>query len=72
MCLKKVRKKYFSDYNGMLPRNIFILKKSLKGDIIKVFLKICNFIELWYGCSPVNLMRTFRSPFYSNTSGGFF
>ena len=32
MCLKKVRKKYSSDYNGMLPRNIFIQKKSLKGN----------------------------------------
>ena len=64
MCLKKVRKKYSSDYNGMLPRNIFIQKKSLKGNIIKNLLKICNFIEvtLRCGCSPVNLMHTFRSP----------
>ena len=74
MYLKKVRKKYSSDYNGMLPRNIFIQKKSIKGNIIKFFLKIYNFIEvtLWCGCSPVNLMHAFRSPFYSNTSGGLF
>ena len=32
MCLKKVQKKYPSNYNGMLPRNIFIQKKSLKGN----------------------------------------
>ena len=74
MYLKKVRKKYSSDYNGMLPRNIFIQKKSVKGNIINFFLKIYNFIEvtLWCGCFPVNLMHTFRSPFYSNTSGRLF
>ena len=73
-CLNKARKKYSTDYNGILPRNIFIQKKSLKGNVIKFFLKIYNFIEvtLRCGCSPVNLMRTFRSPFYSNTSGGLF
>ena len=56
----------------MLPRNIFIQKKSLKRSIINFFLKICNFIEVTLRCgsSPVNLMHTFRSPFYSNTSGG--
>ena len=60
MYLKKVRKKYSSDYNGMLPRNICIQKKSLNGNIIKVFLKISNFIEvtLRCGCSPVNLMHS--------------
>ena len=32
---------------------------------------LCNFIEitLWHGCSPVNLLRIFRTPFYKNTSG---
>ena len=31
-----------------------------------------NFIEitLWYGCSPVNLLHIFRTPFYKNTYGG--
>ena len=30
-----------------------------------------NFIEIaiWHGCSPVNLLRIFRTPFPRNTSG---
>ena len=30
-----------------------------------------NFIEitLWHGCSPVNLLHNFRTPFTKNTSG---
>ena len=30
-----------------------------------------NFIEitLWHGCSPVNLLRIFRTPLLKNTSG---
>ena len=33
---------------------------------------LCNFIEnkLRYGCSRVNLLDIFRTPFYKNTSGG--
>ena len=29
-----------------------------------------NFVEIafWYGCSPVNLLHIFRTPFYKNTS----
>ena len=32
---------------------------------------LCNFIEiaLWHGCSPVNLLHIFRTPFPRNTSG---
>ena len=32
---------------------------------------LCNFIEitLRYGCSPVNVMHIFRTPFPKNTSG---
>ena len=32
---------------------------------------LCNFIEiaLQHGCSPVNLLHIFRTPFLSNTSG---
>ena len=32
---------------------------------------LCNFIEITprYGCSPVNLMHIFRSPFSKNTCG---
>ena len=32
---------------------------------------LCNFIEitLWHGCSPVNLLNIFRTPFLKSTSG---
>ena len=32
---------------------------------------LCNFAEitLWHGCSPVNLLHIFRTPFPKNTSG---
>ena len=35
---------------------------------------LCNFIEiaLHHGCSPVGLLRTFRTPFPKNTSGWLF
>ena len=33
---------------------------------------LCNFIEitLWHGCSPVNLLHIFSTPFPKNTYGG--
>ena len=33
---------------------------------------LCNFIEiaLRHGCSPLNLLHIFRTPFYKKTSGG--
>ena len=33
---------------------------------------LCSFIEitLWRRCSPVNLLHTFRTPFYKNTYRG--
>ena len=33
---------------------------------------LCNFIEmaLWHGCSHVNLLQIFRTPFPKNISGG--
>ena len=33
---------------------------------------LCNFIEIAFrhGCSPVNLLHIFRTPFPKNTSGG--
>ena len=39
--------------------------KSVKCNLL------CNFIEisLWHGCSPVNLLHVFRTPFCKNTSG---
>ena len=35
------------------------------------FNKVSNFIEitLQHGCSPVNLLHIFRTPFVKNTSG---
>ena len=32
---------------------------------------LCNFVEitLRHGCSPLNLLHIFRTPFYKNTSG---
>ena len=32
---------------------------------------LCNFIEItfWHGCSPVNLLYIFRTPFLKNTFG---
>ena len=40
-----------------------------KCDFNKVAL-LCNFIEITHqhGCSPVNLLRIFRTPFQQNTS----
>ena len=39
-------------------------------DLNKVAL-LCNLIEiaLWHGCSPVNLLHIFSTPFLKNTSG---
>ena len=41
-----------------------------KCDLNKVAL-LCNLIEiaLWHGCSPVNLLHIFSTPFLKNTSG---
>ena len=41
-----------------------------KCDFNKVAL-LCYFIEiaLRHGCSPVNLLRIFKTPFLKNTSG---
>ena len=37
-----------------------------------ISISYCNFIELalWYGCSPVNLLHIFRTPYPKTTSGG--
>ena len=51
----------------------FIGERPCRSAIsIKLLCKlICNFIEtaLRYGCSPVNLLHIFRTPFPKNTSG---
>ena len=58
----------------MLPRNIFIGRKYPKVFPVKVVLKIYNFTEITHrcGCSLVDLMHIFRSPFYGNTTGRLF
>ena len=47
----------------------FTGKHSCRSVISKKLL--CNFIKitLRYGCSPVNLLHIFRTPFYKNTYG---
>ena len=48
--------------------NKIALQPMSKCDFNKV---VCNFIEiaLWHGCSPVNLLYIFRTPFSKNISG---
>ena len=33
------------------------------------FSKVAIEITLWHGCSPINLMHIFRTPFLKNTTG---
>ena len=33
------------------------------------FSKVTIEITLWHGCSPINLMHIFRTPFFKNTTG---
>ena len=42
-----------------------------RGKNIQSIKLLCNFIEItpWHGCSPVNLLLIFRTPFSKNTSG---
>ena len=64
------------------PSEVFLIKGVLKicskftgehpcrsANWIKL---LCNFIEiaLWHGCSPVNLLYIFKTPFPKNTSEG--
>ena len=50
----------------------FILRFFLGTQQVLTSIKLlCNFIviTLWHGCSPVNLLHIFRSPFSKKTSG---
>ena len=55
------------------PRGV--LKKMCSEKMQQIYRRTpmpkCNFIEiaLWHGCSPVNLLHSFRTPFPRNTSG---
>ena len=55
---------------GVLKRCSQITRKHPYQSVISKKLT-CNFIEiaLWHGCSPVNLLHIFRTPFPKNTSG---
>ena len=58
--LEKGALKIWSKFTGEHPCQSVISLKLLS-----------NFIEftLWHGCSPVNLLHIFRTPFPKNTSG---
>ena len=60
-CLQKGALKIWSNFTGKHPRGKKISIKLL-----------CNFIKMTlpHGCSPVNLLHIFRTPFNKNTSGG--
>ena len=64
---------------GSSPPEVFLEKGVLKicskftgehqcQSMISIKL-LCSFIEitLWHGCSPVNLLHIFRTPFIKNT-----
>ena len=72
----------FERVSGSSHPEVFLGKDVLKicskftGDqlcrsVISIKLQ-SNFIEiaLWHGCSPVNVLHIFRTPFLTNTSGG--
>ena len=59
---------------GQLPTNCFSVFDHFVGLALKGLIKLQawnNFIEitLQHGCSPVNLLHIFRTPFVKNTSG---
>ena len=71
-----------TDSHGSSPTEVFFGKGVLEmcsrftgenpfKNVISIKL-LCKFIEatLRHGCSPVNLLHIFRTPFYKNTSGG--
>ena len=54
--------------------SISVLRKRSSTSIKQTYRRnplLCNFIEitLRHGCSPVNLLHIFRTPFSKNTSG---
>ena len=59
MFLGKGALKICSKFTGEHPCRSAISAK-LQGNFIE--------IALWHGCSPVNLLNIFKTPFYKNTS----
>ena len=60
---------------GVLRKRIPKICNKFTGEhpcrsVISITL-LCKFIEIarWHGCSPVNLLHIFRTPFYNNTYG---
>ena len=71
---------FFSLFQKKPPRSV--LGKSCSENLQQIYRRspmpkcdfnkaASNFIEitLWHGCSPVNLLHNFRTPFTKNTSG---
>ena len=76
----KATKTKTTKYRSSHPK-VFLVEDVLKicskftgehpcRSVISIKLR-CNFIEvtLWHGCSPVNLLDIFRTPFPKNTTG---
>ena len=57
-------------YRSSYPK-VFLGKRVLKIFVLKIYVLQSNFIEitLRHGCSSVNLLHIFRTPFLKNTSG---
>ena len=78
---KKVVIKNLAKFRSSLSQ-VFLGKVVLKmcnkfagehpGRSVISIMLLCNFIEIAFrhGCSPVNLLHIFRTPFSKNTSGG--
>ena len=60
MFLRKGVLKIFSKFTGEHP-----CKSAVSIKLLSNFIEI----ELWHGCSPVNLLHIFRTYFLKNTSG---
>ena len=45
------------------------LQVFLGESVLKIYSKLAG-EHSWHGCSPVNLLHIFRTPFCQNTSGG--
>ena len=64
------------DYKQKQP-SIGVLRKRYSENMHQIYCRachamLCNFFEvsLRHGCSPVNLLHIFRTPFYMSTYGG--
>ena len=60
-----------AESNQLFVQSIFksggVPKKTCPENMQQIYRKIE--ITLWHGCSPVNLLHIFRTPFFRNTPG---